>query len=202
MPGMQQRTQIVAQSCMCPRSHASCVPPCRSSSTLVKHCDVHAVHRTLRLPWQCLRGGCAPPPTAWICGGTMPSSGRCMVGPQRTCAGELSCLISARSCMHLGHHYSYCGCYILTSCCLLCHLLLHLVHPTHSCCTHPPCFSSLPCSIFDRGVAYCGSDYLGHTLWDKFLQFEEEQGTAANVAATYTRVLSQPLRELPRYMQR
>lgn len=57
-------------------------------------------------------------------------------------------------------------------------------------------------SIYERAVAYCGSDYIAHTLWDKYLAFEEEVSTPSAVAALYTRILNLPLRELPRYLSR
>jgi hypothetical protein len=58
------------------------------------------------------------------------------------------------------------------------------------------------CSIFERALAYSGSDYLSHSLWDKYMSFEEEQGSSVTVAALYTRILNQPLKQLDRYMQR
>lgn len=56
--------------------------------------------------------------------------------------------------------------------------------------------------IFERALAYCGSDYVAHSLWDKYINFEEEQGATLHVAALYTRALGHPLRELPRYWSR
>lgn len=63
---------------------------------------------------------------------------------------------------------------------------------------------SLTHSIYERGVAYCSTDYLAHSLWDKYIHYEEEQGSEAVTAVTalYCRVLQYPLCELPRYMQR
>lgn len=58
------------------------------------------------------------------------------------------------------------------------------------------------CSVYEAGVAQCSSDYLAHSLWDKYIHYEEEQGGAMAVTALYSRVLQCPLRELPRYMQR
>lgn len=54
--------------------------------------------------------------------------------------------------------------------------------------------------IYERALAYCGSDYLGHQLWDKYIHFEEEQGSALHVVSLYCRAITQPLRELSRYM--
>lgn len=56
--------------------------------------------------------------------------------------------------------------------------------------------------MYERGLGACSSDYLAHSLWDKYIHYEEEQGSAAAVAALYSRALQCPLRELPRYMQR
>ena len=58
------------------------------------------------------------------------------------------------------------------------------------------------CSVYERGLGACSSDYLAHSLWDKYIHYEEAQGSAAAVAALYSRALQCPLRELPRYMQR
>ncbi|KAF5840473.1 hypothetical protein DUNSADRAFT_16564 [Dunaliella salina] len=56
-------------------------------------------------------------------------------------------------------------------------------------------------SVYERGVGVCSSDYLAHSLWDKYIHYEEEQGAGVAVTALYSRVLQCPLRELPRYMQ-
>ncbi|KAJ9524287.1 hypothetical protein QJQ45_008511 [Haematococcus lacustris] len=53
--------------------------------------------------------------------------------------------------------------------------------------------------IYERALAYCGSDYVAHSLWDKYIHYEEEQGSAQHVASLYSRALNHPLRELPRY---
>lgn len=58
------------------------------------------------------------------------------------------------------------------------------------------------CSIYERALAYNGSDYLGHQLWDKYIHYEEEQGNALHVVALYCRAINYPLRELNRYMNR
>lgn len=57
------------------------------------------------------------------------------------------------------------------------------------------------CRIFERAVAYCGQDYLGHTVWDKYLQFEEEQGLPLYIASLYSRILACPLKDLERYFK-
>ena len=57
----------------------------------------------------------------------------------------------------------------------------------------------LPCSVYERALAYVGTDFLSHTLWDKFIDFEGSHGSPASVAALYTRVLACPIKELEKY---
>jgi hypothetical protein len=54
-------------------------------------------------------------------------------------------------------------------------------------------------SLFERGLQYVGTDYLAHALWDKYLQFEQGQGSTSGVVALYSRILSTPLKELHRF---
>jgi hypothetical protein len=58
------------------------------------------------------------------------------------------------------------------------------------------------CRQFEQGVAYVGSDYMSHVLWDKYIKFEIQQGAFANVAHLYLQILSSPLRELQRFHSR
>ena len=67
-------------------------------------------------------------------------------------------------------------------------LLLSLVIPLHLC-----------QRLFERGLAYVGTDWLSHPLWDMYIAFEKEHGTPANVVDLYTRVIQVPLRELKKY---
>ncbi|CAN1270170.1 Pre-mRNA-processing factor 39-1 [Linum perenne] len=53
--------------------------------------------------------------------------------------------------------------------------------------------------LFERGLAYVGTDYLSHPLWDKYIEYEEMHSEWARVAAIYTRILeipNKPLSEL------
>lgn len=70
---------------------------------------------------------------------------------------------------------------------------LHPLHPP----THAP-----PCSIYERGLAYCSMDYNSHTLWDKYFAFEQEQASTLHVASLFSRVLACPIKELDRYYSR
>ena len=54
-------------------------------------------------------------------------------------------------------------------------------------------------SVFERGLTYCGTDYLGHGLWDKYIQYEEELGMRTAVCALYCRAIACPLKELDKY---
>jgi pre-mRNA-processing factor 39 len=56
--------------------------------------------------------------------------------------------------------------------------------------------------IYERGVAYVGTDYNAHGLWDKYLGYEGYAGSSEHVAALYTRLLACPIKELDRYYHR
>ena len=58
------------------------------------------------------------------------------------------------------------------------------------------------CRTFEDGIAYVGTDYLAHGLWDKYIKFETEQGTLENVASLYRRIMDAPLKELDRFHSR
>ena len=61
--------------------------------------------------------------------------------------------------------------------------------------THDVCL----CSLFERALAFVETEYLGHPLWDKYFQFEMDQGQMQNVAQLYGRVLSVACKELKGY---
>ncbi len=54
--------------------------------------------------------------------------------------------------------------------------------------------------MFERGVVHCGTDYLGHGLWDKFIQYEEELNERSAVCALYCRALASPMKEVDKYL--
>ncbi|GMH37035.1 hypothetical protein BSKO_04908 [Bryopsis sp. KO-2023] len=55
--------------------------------------------------------------------------------------------------------------------------------------------------LFEQGLAYVGTDYLSHALWDKYLNFEASQENVLNQSQLYTRILGYPIKELNRYYQ-
>jgi hypothetical protein len=55
-----------------------------------------------------------------------------------------------------------------------------------------------PCSVFERGVAYCSTDYRAAPLWDAYIAFERGRGGPAAAAAVYARALQCPLESLDR----
>lgn len=57
-------------------------------------------------------------------------------------------------------------------------------------------------SYFEQGLAYVGSDFLSHALWDKYLNFEASEGHVLGQAQLYSRILGCPIKELNRYYQR
>jgi len=53
--------------------------------------------------------------------------------------------------------------------------------------------------LFDRGLAYVGSDYLSAPLWDKYIEYEYMQQEWSRLAMIYTRILENPIQQLDRY---
>ncbi|KAJ4851330.1 hypothetical protein Tsubulata_005696 [Turnera subulata] len=56
--------------------------------------------------------------------------------------------------------------------------------------------------LFERGLAYVGTDYLSFPLWDKYIEYEEMHGEWGRVAMIYTRILEIPNRRLDDYFNR
>ncbi|KAK9057399.1 hypothetical protein SSX86_022234 [Deinandra increscens subsp. villosa] len=53
--------------------------------------------------------------------------------------------------------------------------------------------------LFERGLAYVGTDYLSFPLWDKYIEYEFQQQQWSNLAMIYTRILEHPNQQLDRY---
>ncbi|XP_010264873.1 PREDICTED: pre-mRNA-processing factor 39 isoform X2 [Nelumbo nucifera] len=53
--------------------------------------------------------------------------------------------------------------------------------------------------LFERGLAYVGTDYLSHSLWDKYIEYEYSQQEWSRLAMIYTRILENPNQQLDRY---
>ncbi|OVA14799.1 RNA-processing protein [Macleaya cordata] len=53
--------------------------------------------------------------------------------------------------------------------------------------------------LFERGLAYVGTDYLSYPLWDKFIEYEYSQQEWCHLAMIYTRILESPNQQLDRY---
>ncbi|KAI3526560.1 hypothetical protein L1887_05817 [Cichorium endivia] len=53
--------------------------------------------------------------------------------------------------------------------------------------------------LFERGLAYVGTDYLSFPLWDKYVEYEYQQQHWSNLAMIYTRILEHPNQQLDRY---
>ncbi|KAI4978808.1 hypothetical protein ZWY2020_015561 [Hordeum vulgare] len=53
--------------------------------------------------------------------------------------------------------------------------------------------------LFDRGLAYVGTDYRSNTLWDEYIKYEESLQAWNHLAAVYTRILEHPIQQLDRY---
>ncbi|KAE8675132.1 Tetratricopeptide repeat (TPR)-like superfamily protein isoform 3 [Hibiscus syriacus] len=53
--------------------------------------------------------------------------------------------------------------------------------------------------LFERGLAYVGTDYLSFPLWDKYIEYEYMHQEWSRIAAIYTRILENPNQQLDRY---
>ncbi|XAR58674.1 hypothetical protein NMG60_11014159 [Bertholletia excelsa] len=53
--------------------------------------------------------------------------------------------------------------------------------------------------LFDRGLAYVGTDYLSFPLWDKYIEYEYMQQDWSRLALIYTQILENPNQQLDRY---
>lgn len=56
--------------------------------------------------------------------------------------------------------------------------------------------------LFERGLAYVGTDYLSFALWDKYIEYEYMQQEWGRLAMIYTRILEYPNQQLDRYFNR
>lgn len=56
--------------------------------------------------------------------------------------------------------------------------------------------------LFERGLAYVGTDYLSYSLWDKYIEYEEMHAQWSHVAMIYTRILEIPNKRLDDYLTR
>lgn len=65
-----------------------------------------------------------------------------------------------------------------------------------------PIRNVVSCSVYERAAAYVGTDYQAHSLWDKYLRFEDASGSTQYIAALYGRILACPIKELDRYYTR
>uniref|UniRef100_A0A803M969 Pre-mRNA-processing factor 39 n=1 Tax=Chenopodium quinoa TaxID=63459 RepID=A0A803M969_CHEQI len=54
--------------------------------------------------------------------------------------------------------------------------------------------------LFERALAYVGTDYLSYPLWDKYIEYEYTQQQWAHLASIYTRILENPNQQLDRYL--
>jgi hypothetical protein len=58
-------------------------------------------------------------------------------------------------------------------------------------------------SVFSRGTAAVGEDYLGHPIWDAYLAYETMQKAHPEIVAIYRKILHDcQLKELTKYMTR
>ncbi|KAA3459283.1 pre-mRNA-processing factor 39-like [Gossypium australe] len=56
--------------------------------------------------------------------------------------------------------------------------------------------------LFERGLAYVGTDYLSFPLWDKYIEYEYMHQEWSRLAVIYTRILENPNHQLDRYFNR
>lgn len=55
------------------------------------------------------------------------------------------------------------------------------------------------CRLFERGLAYVGTDYLSFTLWDEYIEYEYKQQEWGRIAMIYTKILENPILYLDKY---
>ncbi|KAF9604850.1 hypothetical protein IFM89_010525 [Coptis chinensis] len=53
--------------------------------------------------------------------------------------------------------------------------------------------------LFERGLAFVGTDYLSYPLWDKYIEYEYSHQEWSQLATIYTRILENPNQQLDRY---
>ncbi|KAL6648586.1 hypothetical protein ACP70R_012810 [Stipagrostis hirtigluma subsp. patula] len=53
--------------------------------------------------------------------------------------------------------------------------------------------------LFERGLAYVGTDYRSNSLWDEYIKYEESLQAWSHLAVIYTRILEHPIYQLDRY---
>ncbi|KAG2542600.1 hypothetical protein PVAP13_9NG648700 [Panicum virgatum] len=53
--------------------------------------------------------------------------------------------------------------------------------------------------LFERGLAYVGTDYRSNVLWDEYIKYEESLQAWSHLAVIYTRLLEHPIQQLDRY---
>ncbi|GJN08694.1 hypothetical protein PR202_ga26645 [Eleusine coracana subsp. coracana] len=53
--------------------------------------------------------------------------------------------------------------------------------------------------LFERGLAYVGTDYRSNVLWDEYIKYEESLQAWSHLAVIYTRILEHPIQQLDRY---
>ncbi|XWS47036.1 hypothetical protein CRYUN_Cryun14cG0118800 [Craigia yunnanensis] len=54
--------------------------------------------------------------------------------------------------------------------------------------------------LFERGLAYVGTDFLSFPLWDKYIEYEYMHQEWSRLAVIYTRILENPNQQLDRYL--
>ncbi|XP_010523168.1 PREDICTED: pre-mRNA-processing factor 39-like [Tarenaya hassleriana] len=57
-------------------------------------------------------------------------------------------------------------------------------------------------SLFERGLAHVGTDYLSCPLWDKYIEYEYTQQEWRRLAMIHTRILESPIQNLDGYFDR
>ncbi|KAJ3682409.1 hypothetical protein LUZ60_014982 [Juncus effusus] len=53
--------------------------------------------------------------------------------------------------------------------------------------------------LFERGLAYVGTDYRSDLLWDEYIRYEESQQAWKNLAIIYTKIFEHPIQQFDRY---
>ena len=63
-------------------------------------------------------------------------------------------------------------------------------------------FLQLTFSLFERGAAAVGYDFMSHPFWDKYLEFEESRQNVHGQIALLERIIRLPLHQYARYFEK
>ena len=57
-------------------------------------------------------------------------------------------------------------------------------------------------SVFERAAAAIGYNFISHTFWDKYIEFEESKNESARLLTLLERIIHIPLHQYARYFEK